>query len=574
MLTSRRPEEEGAAAILAALGTALVLAAAVLVIDLGSHVLAQRDLQGAVDLAALDAVQSLHGTGDVVAAADAVARQSLVRNSGWSARDARTVTVTVGTFDEETRTFSPGAVLPDAVLVEASTGVTRITGLLPGADLVSRRAIAATVGQASLSIGTSVASIDADRTAVLNRVLARLLGSPVDLHLDVVGHRGLADGTVSLRDLAVGLGVADPSELADVTVGVGDLLRVAADGLTASGDPLDVAAATPLGTIATQTDPALAVRLGDVLDLGVGRTGAVADLEVRALDLVTVVAQAVNEDNAIALGMPVAVPGVGSGELTLAVVEAPRIAAGRPGVDPATGTWRTVATTAQVRLGMELDLDPVTTTTLTTGRLLVPVTVEAGRGTAALQAVSCATHTQPPLVTVPVTTSAVTTTVGDLPADLVNVATPVPVDPADVATVRLTEPLLGVLDLGVLTAQAQQTIGAAHETLLFDGPYAQGRRTAGSSSLGGTPRVPGSDGDGRVGLAVALDSAGLGVSGGTAGVDVAADVLEPVLDATAPVLDEVDRRVVGPLLETLGVTLGRADVTVAGVDCGGRRLVE
>lgn len=566
--------EEGAAAIMAALGAALVLLVAVLAIDLGSHVLAQRDLQGAVDLAALDAVTGLVTDADPATEADARARESLRRNSGWSARDGRTVTVTVGRFDPLTRTFTPTTSAPDAVLVEAVTDLGRLTGVLPGADEVRRRAIAATTAQASLSIGTSLASVDSDEVAVRNRLLARLLGSSTDLTLDAVGHQGLASGTVSLRRLALDLGLASPAELLDTTVSVGTLLTVAAQGLSASGDPLDVAAATPLSTIATQAAPSTGVRLGDALRLEVGTVGAVADVEVRASDLVMVVAQVVNGDNVVDLGLPVSVPGVGSGSLRLAVLEPAQLAAGRPGTDPATGTWRTVATTAQVRLLVDLSLDPVATPTVSTAPLTLPFTIEAARGEAALATVTCATGGVPPLAGVPTATSAVTTTLGAPPADLVTTAAPVPLTPVVVTDVAVTTPLGGPLDLGALTASLQQTVGATQEDLAFDGAYPEARRTAGSSSLGGTPRVPGSDGDGRVGLAVALDTADLDIAAASTGLDVEADVLGPVLDATTPVLDAVDRRVVAPVLEALGTTLGTADVTVASVDCGGRALVE
>ena len=80
----RDDHQEGATSILAALGTTLVLLAATLAIDLGSTVLTQRDLQGAVDLAALDAVMALPVATDPAALADEYARQSLERNSGWS----------------------------------------------------------------------------------------------------------------------------------------------------------------------------------------------------------------------------------------------------------------------------------------------------------------------------------------------------------------------------------------------------------------------------------------------------------------------------------------------------------
>ena len=573
MDTTTRHDEEGAMSVMVAFAMTVTMLASVLAIDLGSHVWAQRDMQGAVDLAALDAVMALTAAGDPAVLAEQYAIESLRRNDGWANRDGRDVAVTIGTFDPATRVFTPTTTAPDAVLVEAEAQFSRLTGFLPGADRVAHRAVASTLGQASLSIGTSVASVDSDRSVVLNRVLARLFGRSSDLSLDAVGYQGLANGTVSLRRLAADLGVASPTELVDTTVGVGTLFDAAASGLSSSGDPLDVAAATPLGTVAAEVGNSHQVRLGDVLELDAGMPGAVADLQVRALDLVTVVAQVVNGTNVVSLGLPIAIPGVGSGELTLAVIEPPQLAAGRAGTDPATGAWRTVARTAQVRLGIDLHLEELDLGTVRTSVLDLPVVVEAARGEAPLETVTCASGGTDPHATVPTTTSAVTTTIGQLPPDLATTSTPVPVQVADVADVTLRAPLLGELDLGDLTSRFQRTVGGAQERLAFTGPYAESQRTAGASSLGGTPLVPGSAGDGRVGLAAALDSSQLGVSALQAGIDLQTDVLDPILAATTPVLDEVDRRVVGPLLESLGVSLGRADVTVAQVDCTGRWLV-
>lgn len=560
--------------ILLAFATVVALLASVLAIDLGSHVLAQRDLQGAVDLAALDAVMALDVDADPSSLAEQYATDSLGRNAGWSSRDGRDVTVTTGIFDPVSRVFTPTTTAPDAVLVEATAQLSRLTGILPGTDRVTHRAIASTLSQGSVSIGTAAASVDSDRSVVLNRVLSRLFGRSSDLSLDLVGYQGLASGTVSLRQLAADLGLGSPAELVDTSVDVGTLFSAAASGLSASGDPLDVAASTPMGTLASELGGSATVQLGDVLDLEAGQPGAVADLQVSALDLVTVVAQVVNGTNAVDLGMPIAVPGVASGSLTLAVLEPPQLAAGRPGIDPATGTWRTVATTSQVRLGIRLQLDDLDLGDLQASALDMPLVVQAARGEAPLASITCATGGSDPAVDVPVTTAGVTTTLGDLPSDLATASTPVPLDTADLASVTLDAPLLGALDLGTLTGRLQTTVGAATEDLRFTGPYAESRRTAGSSTLGGTPRVLGSDGDGRVGLAVALDTAELGVTALQLGVDLQTDVLDPFLDATTPILDEVDERVVGPLLNGLGVSLGRADVTVADVDCGGRQLVE
>lgn len=580
---SRDPREEGTVSVLAAFATVLALLAAVLAIDLGSHVLGQRDMQGAVDLAALDAVTALTADGDPALLADQYASDSLTRNDGWSDRDGRTVTTQVGRFDEATRTFTPTTVDPTAVLVTATTELQRLTGVLPGADTVTHTAVADLLQLASISIGTHVASLDTSRSAVLSQVLSRLFAGPVTV--DAVGWQGLADARVPLRALMTELNVGSVDQLLDLQVTARDLLQVSASGLSASGDPLDADAATTLGTIAASIDNQTTFRLGDLI-VRQGVPGAVADASVDAFSLVTGSAQIINTGNVVDLGVDLSgVPGVTSGTLTMAVVEPPQVAVGRPGLGP-DGEHRTVARTAQVRFAADLVLDPLGDYAgVGVGSMSLPLAVDAGRGSAALTAVGCS-----PDETSAWARNLVETTAAGVVYGATGDATLLTPTTEVVASVRsplvelTARTLLGgeVPIAEVSAAGAIQVPGAVEEVQLF-GPFTSRARIDGNAPLEGLPV-------GGVGLGRVLDDLDLqttllevapsltvsySINGDGGTVSLTDDVLAPALADAAAVVDRVDQQVVGSVVDVLGVaTLGDADTAAIDVRCGGRRLVE
>lgn len=579
----RDPREEGAVSILAAFATVLALLAAVLAIDLGSHVFAQRDMQGAVDLASLDAVMALTADGDRALLADQYARDSLARNDGWSDRDGRAVTTQVGRFDEATRTFTPTTVDPTAVLVTATTQLQRLTGILPGADTVTHTAVADLLQTSSISIGTHVASLDTSRSAVLSRVMSRLFAGPVTV--DAVGWQGLADARVPLRTLMTAFNVGSVDQLLDLQVSARDLLQASASGLTASGDPLDVDAATTLATIAASIDNQTTFRLGDVI-VRQGEPGAVADASVDAFSLVTGSAMIINTANVVDLGIDLSgVPGVTSGTLSMAVVEPPQVAVGRPGLGP-DGAYRTVARTAQVRFAADLVLDPLGDYAgIGVGSMSLPLTVDAGRGSAALTAVGCS-----PDETTAWARNLVETTAAGVVYGATADATLLTPTTEVVATVR--SPLVeltartvlgGAVPVARVSAAGAIDVPGATETVQLFGPFVSRARIDGNAPLAGLPV-------GGVGLGRVLDRLDLqttllevapsltvsySVNGDGGTVSLTDDVLAPALADAAAVVDRVDQQVVGTIVDVLGVaTLGDADTAAIDVSCGGRRLVQ
>lgn len=563
--------QEGAVSVLVAVLSLLLLSAVAMAVDIGSSALTSRDQQGAADLAALDGVRALGDlrsttVGRQVRAEELVAA-TLAGNDGWAA-GGRTAVTELGRVDDATGAFVLDPADPTAVRVTL-TSPTRQFLPLPGLGTsgdVTRSAVAELSALAATSIGTSVVSIDSERAGVLNMLVGQMLGGTVAL--DAASWQGLADGTVGLRDLAAELGLGSPAELLDTDVTAGQLLAAAAAGLSSSGDPLDVAAATPLSSLAATAAAPLSFPVGDLLDLEAGQVGALADTEVDALSLVTAAASLVNGDNLLSVPLGAAVPGVASLDVRLAVIEPPRIAVGRPGVDPATGTWRTLASTAQVRVAVDLELDPLGTIAgVSVGSMNLPLAVDAGYGEAALTDVDCAPTEPLTSATNRVSTSAVRAAFGGIDAASL-LAPELTSTRAPLVDLGLSVPLLGTVPLASVDATGTTDVAGSTSDVVQHGFFPTASRVPGSTSLGGPSGV---------GLSALLDDLSLDITllgALPVGLDLVTDVLVPALDLAAPIVDGVDAQVVAPALESLGVSLGDADVRVLSVDCGLRRLVE
>ena len=574
--------QEGAISVLAAIGFLVALLAAVLAIDIGGLAVAQRDMQGAVDLAALDAVMALTADGEPTTLADAYARDSLGRNDGWSGRDGREVTVTVGTFDEATRTFTPTSTAPDAVLVDASAQFSRVTGIVPGEDLVAHQAIARVQELSSISIGTHAASIDTARSQLLSQVMSALFAGPVTV--DAVGWQGLADARVPLEALQTQLNVGSVSQLLDLQVTAPQLLDASAAGLSSSGDPLDARAASVLGTIAAGIDNRTSFRLGRLLVVDQGVPGSVATATVDALSLVTGTAMVINDGHTVDLGLDLSgVPGVTSGGLTLAVIEPPQLATGRPGLGP-DGQYRTVARTAQVRLGADLVLDPLGEYAgVDVGPMQLPLAFDAGRGSAALVDVGCAPDDSQAFARNLVQTTAAGVVYGATTPDVLLAPTASVVGSVRGPLVDLTVDTLlsGEVTVASVTAAGSEVVAGADEEVTLHGPFTSRARVTGNAPLDGVT-VDG------VGLAAVLDDLDLqttllqaapevgltlSINGDSTSVSLTEDVLRPALADAAVVVEQVDGTI-GDVVDVLGIaTVGDADTAATSVDCSGRQLV-
>lgn len=357
--------QRGFAAVFAAIAMIAMLSAVALSIDIGRLYTAKRSLQRAANLAALDAVQVVSGcTGRGVVGTLALAEQEALASLARNGFSTDGITTEIGMRDS-TDSLSRFIPLADGdprisavqiTLTEDPPG--RIIPGITGSSgmRLQARAAAQQAPQAGVSVGTSVLTLNAANSPLLNMLLGGFLGGAVNL--SVAGQQGLAAAQVKLGDLAAAAGVATPSGLASINTSLPGALNLLATALNATGGAVNTSAAATLLNLAAVADPSRNVLLGDVLQIASTVTGDAADtLYVDALSLLTALAQSAVEGQSLNLPVNVALPlGLANLKLSLKVLQAPKIVGPGPAGTGPDGMPLTYATTAAVQLQVRADL--------------------------------------------------------------------------------------------------------------------------------------------------------------------------------------------------------------------------
>lgn len=556
-MTSRRSrfhtDEEGSVTLLTGVAMVALVGATALAVDVGRLAWSDREAQSTADLVALDAVRAVGDLRDPSRSAEshavALADGALQRNAGFLEENGATpaLDVVLGTFDPDTRTFTPGTHGANAVQVETRATVSH--AVVPGSREVTRQAIAMVQHLGGVQVGGVLASaqIDAQQTQVLNAVLAGLLGEPVTL--DAVGYRGLADAHVSFGELVAELGFGTPQEAATATVGLGQLLDATATVLSRSGVAVDAAAATPVQQLRHSVDTET-VDLGELFTVGPGRSAADAELNVLGMVLASI--EVANGTNAAAATVPVAVPGVSTAQAVVSFVETPRIAIG-PARQRADGSYATVAHSAQGRAYLTLVVpDGVTFPTPlgpVTADLTVPLYVELGRATAHLTDVTCTTGAAPDQLSVLGVTSGAAAWVGTVDPTTIGGQNGV----VSVSSATFVD----VAGMVRVSGTAATSLPGGSAALTFTEPFTTTQRIH-----GGSPDLGPGLADG---LNLTVDAVGVGI-------DTAA-VRDAVLARVDDVLRDIDTTVLDDLAGALGVSTADADVAGLLATCDDRTLV-
>ncbi len=337
-------QQRGAIGLIAALTLGLVLLFMLLVVDSGRLYLEQRKLQRVADVAVLEAVSRggncAAAAGSNTATVYSVA--SATRNS-FTPSTTQTVSATCGTLitgSDKLRRFSADANKSDAIRVITTTVVpTSVAGGLW--DLFSKgtfgfntRLTASAVGAspnatlAQISIRSTLASVTTNsQAAVLNAVIGGLAGG--SLNLTVGGWDGLIKSDINLlsymNQLAIDLKLTagDYTSLLAAKTNLTQLIQTAATVMNANGATADVKAALLGLETAVKLNPAV-VTLGDLLKLQTASSTAGLDANLQLMQLLQAFLQVANANNAVALTLPVNIPGVLSVTVRLKVIEPPQ----------------------------------------------------------------------------------------------------------------------------------------------------------------------------------------------------------------------------------------------------------
>jgi len=544
---ARPHDERGAMLVLSAIGLVLAMIFTALAVDVGFLAADKRTDQKIADMAALDSSRDLAGVAALCGAApisdplsNCPAVISAKRNNFIP--DAKNTVLA-----ELVTSNGAGDYVPSAggryVRVTINSPRKPFFPFVGNAErIVSARAVAGSEPEAEFSVGSSLASLDLQQSA-LDAIIGPMLGL-TSLNMSAVSYNGLATGNVGLRALqqnllAMGYDVGTTEKLLDTDVRAADLLAATAQAL-GSKSPPDTVAMLELNKIPIGLIPNLkTVSLGDLISVSQPSNDSALDATLNAFDIVSGAAQVANGTNFVNVpGVNVSIPGpplvgpLGTISTSLSVIEPAQRAKGPILI--------TKANTSQVKLRLHVDL-------LQKGALalIAPVALDidftAGSAEGTLMEIDCDAT---PGITISASTSG--------------------------ATVGGTATVLGALG-GTLALNGTLAGTVAGPPLRFNyptqfmppvGPAAYFQHVGAASldlspaNVTATPVPP-------VGLLTGL--------------------VDPVLDILMPIIlsayDAVASPLLAPILRVLGLDVAGADVSAIDIfkpppSCSGPRLVK
>ena len=534
-------------------------------VEIGYLYWAKRDTQKVVDLAALAGAQQLATCSSSNTSNTAALGNATVDN-GFNG----TLTIDCGHWDStqpgDQHFVSVTPALPlNAVRVQASLPLIPFFGFAHF-NSISATAIAISRGPpiASFSVGSSLLTVDP--SSPLGQLLSQALGSSLGLQL--LSYNGIANANISLLGLVQALPIDAGTVNGVLTsqVSLTDFLTayVAALNQNASGSGIDMGFVNQQVALIEAQLGNIPINLGNILnvDANTQDPNVALNTSVNALDILNAVLLAADSANAVALpATSVNVPGVGTVSLAMSIVEPPQIGVGGVG---------TVAHTAQIRLALNIS---ALSTPLTGQQLLgLPLYLEVAPTDATITALECNVPgtggKNSDSVTINTAPGVLNAFLGTLPAGAINTISeswPTLISAGTVA------PLVNVAVLGVglvqISASANVQLATNPATPLTFSvdptvPIAQQpnmTQTAGTSSeILGT----------LIGSLLGSTSLKTTVNLGGASLSLpVAPLLATLSAALAPVLSALDSALLGPLLQTLGVNIGTAQVNLRSVNC-------
>lgn len=367
--------QRGAIGLIAALTLGMALVFLLLVVDSGRLYLEKRNLQRVADMAALEAA-SRGGDCAASATASTYAIASATRNGFILPDPTRTLAVACGalTLDANNlRVFGADPSKSEAIRVIASHAVLRsiaggIGALFGGAPAGSTLNLSATAVAAlpppvaSLTIRSTLLSVDTSKSAMLNGLFSGLLGGNVNI--SVAGWNGLINTNISLLGyldrlkLDLGLTVAGYDQALGTAVNVSQLIQTAINVLDPGGTlgaTVTIASLQALKVAAGTTT----VVLGNLLHVEAGSNIAALATNIKVFDLVESLVQLANKKNGLVATQQINLAGLAQITARVQVLEPPQLSAiGNPknaALAPL-GPNRIYVKTAQVRTLLSINL--------------------------------------------------------------------------------------------------------------------------------------------------------------------------------------------------------------------------
>jgi uncharacterized membrane protein len=534
--------QRGATSVVVALF--LVVAVAALgAIDVGNVFFARRSLQRIADLAALAGVQTIGGgcTQAAGTATDNAAANGLSANAS-----GQTLSVVCGRWDTKSNSSpsyfaSTDAGSPlNAVQVTATRQVPYF--FLGPARTISATATAQATNLGAFTVGTALGALQG---GLVNGVLNALLGT--NLSLSLVSYESLANARIKVGDLMAALGVGTVNELLSAQVSTGELAQLMLTALSRT-TIVDANRQDDLATLQAIVNSGMSstvpIPLGNksstpgLLSLGVSDTQSAIDATISPIDVLFVAGEIAQQGHALQLAGGLNLVGLVTSTLSLQVLEPPVLAIGEAGIDPATGTWRTQASTAQIRLYLDVGLNVPLVASVD-----LPLSLEAAQGQAWLESTDCTSSAATSSSVIGGQTGIANLCIANQAATAQAVSHPFscPAAAANIVT--------GLLGIPLVTARVSVPLVGNP----IDPPLTFMGSTGGYQSFGT-----------GVGQAVANAlSANLTING--ISLSALTSLLAPVLASIVGVID--------PLLQLLGVQVGVTTIHDLSLTCGVSKLV-
>lgn len=375
-------KQSGAVVVMVAGFMFLAVSFMALSVDTGRLYLDKRNLQRLADTAALEAAK--HSTD--CATATTTARASTARHQFVHSQNDQAVNVSCGVLGSTGGIRGMVEDVSDASVIRVVVSETVPASLIMGGVfgnniLISAEAMASKRGTAlaALTIRSTLLGVSVTNNPEANRLnamLSGLLGSNVDL--TVGAWNGLLHTDINLFQylsaLAINLGLSagDVDQVLHTNVSAGQLIQAAIDVIeTQKGTPqttinaLNAIVAMDAINVAAATSPNT-LKLHRLLSLDPegDYTGAVMNLQL--FQLVQGIVQLANRDNAAIANVPISVPGVGTVDLRLKVIEPPIFSAIADPNKALSGQTAPIRVrTAQVRLLVSVSLNSALSTLVT-----------------------------------------------------------------------------------------------------------------------------------------------------------------------------------------------------------------
>lgn len=374
-ISPRRRRARGSVLINTAIALSLIVIT-LLGTQLGYLFFVKRELQKTADLAALSGAQALQPF--LCDAAKTAAVTNAAQNMPPLLPALTQADIECGNWDPNKRTDPQHFGVPDAgqIFNAVRVTITRTPALLlPGISggqpfTLSVQALAAQRQPlASLSIRSTLLSIDTKQSALLNALFGGLLGG--SLSVQAAGWQGLLNTDIQLLSfldqlkLDLHISAANYDQVLATNVDAGVLLQAMISVMERSGNTAAVTVQALRDVLLGVQASPFTLKLGDLLGVASGTDAAGLSTNLQLFQLVQGMIQVANGKNGLAANVPITVPGIASITTKVQVVEPPQVSAvGNPALINASlgvnDPNKIYVRTAQVRMLLSVDLGGIT----------------------------------------------------------------------------------------------------------------------------------------------------------------------------------------------------------------------